>query len=247
MKKLMMNAVKSMAILACFSPSAFAADQYRSAMFDFSGKQLAEKVAAATGVNASASTVILYCQSAISVQGQASHTKCFDKAGQNALAGATEQAIQSLPFSVAEVNGKQVPVRMSYRVAFHGAEKLSALLIPNIGSMYERYGRDYIAPQERLDVANWYEEYSKNSWVGGEAFLGEGEMSRVSATVDVEGKTDIVRTLDPHYAYKRDANIVKNAVKKSKFIPGFVNGKPVPMGYLAVVNYQDGNSAVSSR
>ena len=255
MKTKILRAVKScapLALLTCLTPLASVAnaeENYRSAMFDFSGDELTAKVAATTSLQKQNQTLVLYCQSNIDVAGKASHSRCYDKAGNIEVVKQTESAVDGMAFTAAQVNGKEVPVRMSYRVAYHSADnEVKAMLIPNLGSMHERYGRDYIAPQERLDVSNWYDEYNKNSWVNGEAFLGKGDMSRVAATVDEQGKTDVVRTLDTGRAYKRDANLVKNAVKKSRFIPGFVNGKPVPMGYLAVVNYQtDSGSAVTSR
>ncbi|VUD69104.1 hypothetical protein TDB9533_04470 [Thalassocella blandensis] len=252
MKTIISSAVKVLApaaLFACLTPNAFAETQYKSAMFNFAGDTLVSQVGSVAALKSQNQTHVLYCQSDISDKGAASNTQCYDKAGKLDVVNETQTVLNQLAFLPAEVDGQQVPVRMSYRVAFHSAKgNIEALLIPNLGTMYERYGRDYVAPQERLDVANWYEEYSKNSWVSGDQFLGEGDMSRIAATVNESGKADMVRTLDTGRAYKRDANLVKNAVKKSRFIPGFVNGKPVPMGYVAVVNYQtDSGTAVTSR
>jgi len=226
-----------------------AAENYAPAMFDFEGEQLAKRILVTEKQSFSGTTVVLYCQSDLSAQGEAMRTSCYDQEGNAELVSATESAMKDFAFTPASVNGQAVPVRMSYRVGFNQQDsRKNALLIPNLGSMHERYGRDYVAPQERLDVSDWVEKYNKNSWVNGEAFLGDGSLSRVAATVNAEGKTDVVRTLDAERAYKRDAIIVRNALKKSRFIPGFVDGKPVPMGYLAVVNYGDqSGEAVSSR
>lgn len=226
--------------------AAIAADQYKPAMFDFSEEQLIEKLSDTSELTSS----ILYCQSEISIDGVANSTRCYDQEGNVDLVSQTEQAIAELTFSSAIADGEKVPVRMSYRVGLQSSDEgVVAALIPNLGSMQPRYGRDYVAPQERLDRSDWYERYNKNSWVNGEAFLGDGTLSRVAATVNVKGKPDIVRTLDTERAFKRDAKIVKNALKKSRFIPGFVDGKPVPMGYMAVVNYRDdqGGSVASSK
>lgn len=253
MKTIISSAVKKVlapvALSACLAPVAMAETVYKSATFNFSGDALVSKMQALTSLKKQDQTHVLYCQSEVSEHGEAANTKCYDKAGKLDVVSEAQSILNGLSFSPAQVDGQNIPVRMSYRVAFHGAKgKVDALLIPNLGTMYERYGRDYVAPQERLDVSNWYDEYSKNSWVSGEKFLGDGDMSRVAATVDADGKADVVRAVEAKRAYKRDANLVKNAVKKSRFIPGFVNGKPVPMGYLAVVNYQtDSGSAVTSR
>lgn len=244
MKKIVKHAVAMVLLM----PLVSVAEQYEPAMFDFTGKQLVKALSDASAIDMKSSSAVLYCQSDIDTQGVAHHISCFDEAGNTELVSQTQNAIQKLRFSVAKVDDKTVPVRMSYRVAFSKAgDALKVVLVPNLGSMQEQYGRDYIAPQERLDVSDWYAFYSKNSWVNGKAFLGEGTLSRVAATVDEKGNADTVRTLEADRAYKRDAAIVKNAVKKSRFIPGFVNGKPVPMGYLAVVNYQNDGSAVTSR
>lgn len=233
--------------LAVCAPS-FAAEVYKSAMFDFSVEQIISELKSANLQLNGASTV-LYCQSEIDIKGVAARTHCYDKEENEGLVDLAEKTIAGLSFTPAEVDGQAVPVRMSYRVGFNANnESIDAVLIPNLGSMQERYGRDYVAPQERLDVSDWYDRYNKNSWVNGEVFLGKGEMSRVAATINKDGKTDVVRTLDTERAYKRDANIVKSALKKSRFIPGFVDGNPVPMGYLAVVNYGgDSGEAVSKR
>ncbi len=246
-KKMLKTVCGFTAAATLLMPALGFAETYRSAMFDFSGKQLVSQLSS-NAVKIKDGSTVLYCQSDISAQGSADHIKCFGHEGHADLVIQTKAALGQLQFSPAEVDGKAVPVRMSYRVAyFQKADKLTATLIPNLGSMQEHYGRDYVAPQERLDVAGWYERYSKSSWLNGKSFLGNGTMSRVSATVGEDGKTDTVRALKPERAYKRDADVVKSALKKSRFIPGSIEGKPVPMSYLAVVNYQEDGSAVTLR
>lgn len=239
----------SVAFALIFSVPAFADTVYKSAMFNFSEQQLIDTLQESQDLNIGSSGSVLYCQSDIDPQGVAKVTRCYDKQNSDSLVSATEQAMAELAFTPASVDDKTVPVRMSYRVGLNEIDgKIHAALIPNLGSMHERYGRDYVAPQERLDVSDWYDRYNRNSWVNGEAFLGHGPLSRVAATVDQNGKTDVVRELDNQRAYRRDTKIVKNALKKSRFIPGFVDGRPVPMGYLAVINYGgESGEAVSSR
>ena len=248
MMKTLKRVIAASALCAMAVPMVHANEtSYKSAMFGFSGEQLAAQLGEKASVNKDASTV-LYCQSEISESGTAQRTNCYDKNNHSELVSSVEAAMATMGFTPAQVDGKAVPVRMSYRVGLSASDsRVNVVLIPNLGSVQERYGRDYIAPQERLDVSNWYDRYSNASWVNGEAFLGHGAMARVSATVDANGKTELVRAMDTERAFKRDAKIVRNAVKKSRFIPGFVDGKAVPMGYLAVVNYGDRGEAVSSR
>jgi len=250
MKKTQVKMISALAMCISMLPLICLADEsYKSAMFDFSEQQLAAKLGEQTPVSITGGNAVVYCESEIQVSGEAKRTSCYDKANNNDLVASTEQAIESLTFTPAEVNGEKVPVKMTYRVGVSNVEsKIAVVLIPNLGTMQERYGRDYIAPQERLDVSSWYDRYNERSWVNGKAFLGDGPMSRVAATVDEKGKTDVVREVGTERAYKRDASIVKHALRRSRFIPGFVDGRPVPMGYLAVVNYgEESGEAVSTR
>ncbi len=248
--KIKMTKYLGATLVMFFATQTFAGEKYESAAFNFSAEQLASKLLKADVSSIEGGSAVLYCQSDVDAKGAIARTSCYDKQNHDALAFTAERVLSELTFVPAKVNNESVPVRVSYRVGVSASEGalLNTILIPNLGTMQDRYGRDYVAPQERLDVSDWYDRYSKASWVNGDAFLGDGALSRVAATVNENGKTELVRTLDDKRAYKRDAVIVKNAVKKSRFIPGFVDGRAVPMGYLAVVNY-GGNTgeAVSSR
>lgn len=233
--------------------------QYLPASFDFSGKDLLTTMTQGATLALQGDSAVLYCQSDILSSGKVERAQCYDKLGNDGLVSQAESALSQLRFSPAQVDGVKVPVRMSYRVGFVSnaesqnqnkvtqASDVDVVLIPNLGSMQAQYGRDYSAPQERLDVSDWYQRYSENSWVNGQVFLAKGPISRVAATITENGEADIVRALDSDRAYKRDVNVVKNAVKRSRFIPGFVDGRPVPMGYLAVINYSESGEAVSAR
>ena len=243
MKKTMVKKIVSTLGFAVMAlPMVVSAQSYKSASFGFTGSELASQVEVSQAA-------VLYCKADVLVSGEAEAVKCFDKTANAALEADTERSVKKLAFNVAEVDGKAVPVRMNFRVVYSVTENgADAVLIPNLGTMQDRYGRDYVAPQERLDVSDWYARYNKNSWVNGDEFIDEGPMSRIAATVRADGKPTLVRTLDAERAYKRDASIVKSALKASRFIPGFVDEKAVPMGYIAVVNYgEQGNKAVSSR
>lgn len=229
---------------ALLLPLSASAETYKPAFFNFSSEQLVAKIDA-TAVTKAAT---MYCQAEIDVQGTPDRVKCFDKASNTDLVMQTQQALIGLTFTAAEVDNQKVPVRMNFRVALNSNEgKVMAALIPNLGSMQAQYGRDYIAPQERLDVSDWYQRYSDNSSVNGGAFLDDAPLSRVAATIEEDGRPTIVRTVDAERAFKRDATVVQSALKRSRFIPGFIDDKPVPMGYLAVVNYGGTGQAVTSR
>lgn len=224
--------------------STFAEDIYTPANFAFKGVDLAQLIEVPSGSFA----VTLYCRTNIDIAGKAARAQCYDSEGNRDIELQTQIALSQLAFKPATVNGSNVPVRMSFRVAYAGHDAgLNTILIPNLGTMQSRYGRDYIEPQERLDVSDWYEAYSKSSWVNGGEFLSEGPMARVAATVAEDGKPEMVRTVDAGRAYIRDADVVKSVLRRSRFIPGFVGDKPVPMGYVAVVNYGESNETIGSR
>lgn len=236
--------ILSLLAVSLVSISAVAVETYSPAKFAFQGEELARSIV----FSDQPAAVTLYCRADIGTAGKVLRVNCYDNEGNSDLEVQTQDALADLPFTPASVNGENVPVRMSFRIAYTVAAKgMNAILIPNLGTMQEQYGRDYIAPQERLDVADWYESYNKNSWVNGGEFLKKGALARVAATVQEDGKPTMVRTVDAERAYKRDASVVETALKRSRFIPGFVGDKPVPMGYLAVVNYGSTREAVSSR
>lgn len=238
-----LNTVLTMSALVTAPLLSAATADFKSANFAFSGQDLVAKIPAASVPQKSD---VLYCRADINVDGRAERANCFTKSGTQSLVVDVEQALQTLPFSVAKVEGKRVPVRMSFRVALTPtAESLAALLIPNLGTMQAQYGRNYIAPQERLDVADWYQRYSESSYVGGQEFLGEGDMSRVAATVNVDGRPALLKTLDAKRAHVRDAEIVKRTLRDARFIPGTLDGKVVPMQYVAAVHYDRGSQSVA--
>lgn len=225
-------------VAALFSLAAFThadTNPFKSADFDFEGDELLslvpqDKVAAKGNV--------LYCRADINTEGNAERGSCFAKDTAVELVVQTEQALKQLAFSPAEIEGSVVPVRMSFRIAYTPlASGMHVSLIPNLGTMQAQHGRDYVAPQERLDVSDWYQRYSENSYVGGREFLGQGDMARVATTVSPAGKPTTLKTVDAKKAHIRDADIVKRTLRYSRFIPGTVNGKVVPMEYLVAVHY----------
>lgn len=245
MKKLQLKKIMSSAVLtaAILPMSAFAAKSYIPADFDFTAQDLAKSVEL---VGVQDGFHVVYCQSDVDTDGEALHVNCYDNSLAN-LDTETEKAVEALAFTPAKVDGETVPVRMRFRVVYRQGDDLKADLIPNLGTMQAKYGRDYVAPQERMDGKDWYSRYSEASWVGGVNFFTEGDEAKVAATIGKSGKAEVVHMMETEAAYERDAKIVKNSVRRSNFIPGFVNGQPVPMNYLAVVSYENEGEAVSSR
>lgn len=231
----------SVTFLALLPFSSMANSSYKPASFNFNADQLSDMVNAENlSLNAKQSSLTVYCQVDVDTEGKASQAHCFEKGGFEGLEIQTQNALNALSFEPAEVDGKTVPVRVVLRAVYSESEdnSLKVILLPNLGTMQGRYGYDYVAPQERLDTVSWYDRYGDNSWIDGKRFFKQGPISRVAATVKENGKPTFVRTLEADGRYQRDANVVKSALKRSKFIPGFVDDKAVPMVYLAILNYQ---------
>ncbi len=231
-------------VAALFTAAAYVnaeALPFKSADFDFEARDILDIVPVDS---VSSEGDVLYCRADLSINGDVERTSCFAKETSIELVVETERAIKQLAFVPAEIDGEAVPVRMSFRIAYTPlASSTHVMLIPNLGTMQAQHGRDYIAPQERLDVSDWYQRYSEHSYVGGRDFLGQGDMARIATTVSPSGKPTILKTVDAKKAHIRDADIVKRTLRYSRFIPGTVNGKVVPMEYVVAVHYGNPNEA----
>jgi hypothetical protein len=186
--------------------------------------------------------VSVYCQADVSISGTTSNVRCHEKEGFDQLLEQTTTALSGRTFTPARANGVEVPVRMHLRVVYAKLDgQPPILLLPNLGNMQSHFGHSYTAPQERLDQPQWYETYRANDWSEGQLFFSNDPgMTRVLAMVSAEGETLIVRRIEAHGHHKRDAVEVEKALKDSRFIPGFANGKPERMQYVAVLHYPSG-------
>jgi len=236
--------ISSLIVATLLAAPAFSADTFKPANFAFTGDQLSTLIAKPYIFTSATPLPVMYCQSDINAQGKAQNSSCHDTHNNYHVEVLTEAAIEKLNFTPAQVNSQNVSVRMHYRVVFTGEfDNVIVTAIPNLGSMQARLGVNYFAPQERLDIADWQETYSQQSVSYGTPFLADAGLSRFAAMVNKQGKPISVRSLDIEKGKKGDAKLVKNTLKDSRFIPAFANGKPHTAGYLAVVNYDERNSA----
>ena len=119
-----------------------------------------------------------------------------------------------------------------------GGTQAPIVLLPNLGTLQAQYGTHYFAPQERLDTNDWYADYTTKEHGSGKLFFAEGKTTRVMASVEADGKVETVSTIEAAMRKQADATSIENSLKKSKFIPGFVQDTPTAMHYIAVVNYK---------
>lgn len=183
----------------------------------------------------------VYCQTDVAVDGSTNNVVCYEKEGFDELRRQTVAVMTGRSFTPARVDGKAVPVRMYFRLIFSRLDgQPPVMLLPNLGNMQARHGHDYIAPQERLDHPQWYQAYRANDWSEGELFFSsKGHLTRILAMINTDGETIAVRRIEAHGRHKRDAVEIEKALKNSRFIPGFAEGKREPMRYVAVLHYSD--------
>ncbi|HEY7773017.1 MAG TPA: hypothetical protein VIC26_07535 [Marinagarivorans sp.] len=219
-----------------FSGTAYAS-KYQPAEFADALAHLQQSVSAPQ-LSADLPVVGVYCQADVDVSGITSDVRCYEKEGFDELRQQTEQAMSGRNFTPATVDGNPVPVRMVFRVVYSEIEgQQPILLLPNLGNMQKRLGAGYIAPQERLDVPQWYAKYQAGGGEGRNFFASKGPLTRVIAHVDEEGKVAGVRRIEAHGRYRSDAVILEKALPDARFIPGVAKGKPQQMQYVAVLNY----------
>ncbi|UTF58744.1 energy transducer TonB [Gilvimarinus sp. DA14] len=238
MKSLLTNKVLgSLAILAVVLPfSSSASSMYQPANFGGAVDQVSQKVTIPESMATDNRTIAVYCQADIATTGVASNVTCFDKAAYNDLQGQTQRALDGLSFTPAMVDGEAVPVRMAFRVVYsRNDSQPNVVMLPNLGTLQREYGVDYIAPQERLDQTDWYSAYRSNG--EGQPFFDDARLARVVADVNADGNVKSVRTVEAAGRARRDAKVIETALKKSRFIPGFVGSEAVDMHTIAVINY----------
>jgi hypothetical protein len=237
--KSLKNLIRSMAILAAAAPFASYASAYTPAKFGNATETLSKQITLPASFGEGVKTVSVYCQADVMTTGNINNVTCYENSPLVSMQKVTESALKSATFSPATIEDKAVPVRMQLRVVYSlGGTQAPIVLLPNLGTLQAQYGAHYYAPQERLDTSDWYENYSTKERGNGKNFFAEGKMTRVMANIETSGNVETVSTIEAALRKKADAENIESSLKKSKFIPGFVQDKPTAMHYIAVVNYQ---------
>lgn len=231
--------IRSLAILAAVTPFASHAAAYTPAKFGNAIDTLSKQVTLPTSFGEGIKTVAVYCQADVLTSGNINAVTCYENSPLVSMQTVTESALKSSTFEPATIDGKAVPVRMQLRVVYSlGGTQAPIVLLPNLGTLQAQYGTNYFAPQERLDTSDWYAHYTTKERGNGKLFFAEGKMTRVMANIEANGTVETVSTIEAAVRKQADAANIESALKKSKFIPGFVENKPTSMHYIAVVNYQ---------
>lgn len=231
--------IRSLAIVAAAAPFASYATAYTPAKFGNAEETLSKQVTLPASFGEGIRTVAVYCQADVLTSGLVNNVNCYENSPKVSMQSATESALKSATFEPATIDGKTVPVRMQLRVVYSlGGTQAPIVLLPNLGTLQAKYGTHYYAPQERLDTSDWYAQYTTKERGDGKLFFADGKVTRVMANIEANGKVETVSTLEAAMRKQADAANIEAALKKSKFIPGFVENKPIAMHYIAVVNYK---------
>lgn len=237
--KTLKNMIRSLAILAAAAPFASYATAYTPAKFGNAVDALSKQITLPASFGEGVKTVSVYCQADVTTSGNINAATCYENSPLVSMQKVTESALKSATFEPATIDNKAVPVRMQLRVVYSlGGTQAPIVLLPNLGTLQAQYGTNYYAPQERLDTSDWYANYTAKDRGDGKLFFAEGKMTRVMANIEADGKVETVSTIEAALRKQADATNIEAALKKSKFIPGFVENKPTAMHYIAVVNYK---------
>ncbi|MFC3117052.1 hypothetical protein [Cellvibrio fontiphilus] len=231
--------IRSLAIVAAAVPFASYATAYTPANFGNAAETLTKQITLPASFGEGVNTVAVYCQADVMSTGNINAVNCYENSPLVSMQKTTESALKSATFEPATIDGKAVPVRMQMRVVYSlGGTQAPIVLLPNLGTLQAKYGTHYFAPQERLDTSDWYAHYTTKERGDGKLFFAEGKMTRVMANIEADGKVETVSTIEAALRKQADADSIESSLKKSKFIPGFVENKPTAMHYIAVVNYK---------
>ena len=238
-KNILKKATRSALIIAAIAPFASYAAAYTPAKFGNAESILGKQITLPASFGEGVKTVAIYCQADVMSTGNINNVDCYENSPLVSMQNVTESALKSATFEPATIDGKAVPVRMQMRVVYSlGGTQAPIVLLPNLGTLQSQYGTHYFAPQERLDTSDWYAHYTTKEHGSGKLFFAEGKTTRVMANIEADGKVETVSTIEAAMRKKADADNIESALKKSKFIPGFVENKPTAMHYIAVVTYQ---------
>lgn len=167
----------------------------------------------------------VHCEVRVLASGIPFRVTCYalDSGVPRKLVDAIRRAAQRAKFIPAMRNGKPAQVYMVIMVrTVIGRGGPLVLVLPNNGVEHERLGLFYIAPQR----------FNEFSW--GSAYEGAppGTLIWQKLWIDEHGKVTRWETTNASGARQRDVEAVRRSVENMRFMPGFVEGKPMAMRYV---------------
>jgi hypothetical protein len=167
----------------------------------------------------------VHCEVRVMSNGAPFDVICYalDPAVPRKLVDAVRRAGQRAKFFPAMRNGKpaQVYMVLMVRTVIARGEPL-VLVVPNNGVERDRYGLLYIAPQR-------FNEFVWNS----RSVNGTPERTLIwqELWIDEHGTVTDSKVTNATGAPNTDVKAVRRSVENMQFMPGFFEGKPVPMRY----------------
>jgi hypothetical protein len=168
----------------------------------------------------------VYCEAQVNTAGRPNSFYCYalGNSAPGPLVRAVERAGALARFAPATRNGVPADVYMLLMVRVYvpmEGEPL-VLAVPNNGIEEERYGPFYTAPQ-RFNSFYWGRHVTE---VSGDRHTVVWQRLKIDehGKVTEWGVTGLVGS-------QADRRIIEEQLKSMEFMPGFVNGKPVPMSY----------------
>lgn len=171
---------------------------------------------------------VVQCEAEVHRKGRTRRVICYSaEAGQQALVKAVSKAGRQARFVPATRNGKAVDVYMLVMVKIDttGREPL-ILAVPNNGVEAQRYGLLYSAPQR----------FNEFTWQTNFLAMDEGRVLLwQNLHIDEYGKVVEYTVTNPSGAPAFFVGRIEKQIERMQFMPGYFEGKPVPMFYTEPV------------
>lgn len=167
----------------------------------------------------------VHCEVRLKANGKPFDVTCYalETVVPRTLVTAVRRAGRAARYIPAMHDGKpaQVYMLLMVRIVIAKGEPL-VLVLPNNGIEHMRYGLFYIAPQ-RFNVFTWDPPWG---WSGEKTLVWQ-ELS-----IDEQGNVTDSKVTNASGASDAVVDAVRASMAKMKFMPGRVDGKPVPMRYV---------------
>lgn len=170
----------------------------------------------------------VYCEALILKSGRAEEFICYSMPGSDfdKLIDAVARAGRKARFAPATRDGKPVDVYMVLMVYVRVTNDGPLVLaVPNNGVDAARYGLLYTAPQ-RFNEFYWSDDVALLRDIQRDVLIWQ------HLEIDERGKITAFELTNASKAPKHVMRLIEEQIGRMEFMPGFVEGKPMPMLYM---------------
>ncbi len=118
MKTTIFSVLRPMVLLSSLLSLSAYATAYSPASFGNATDTLKKSITLPSSFGEGVKTVAVYCQADVMTTGNINQVTCYENSPLVSMQAMTESALQSATFTPASVDGKNVPVRMQFRVVY---------------------------------------------------------------------------------------------------------------------------------